>query len=162
MGHVSVPPCLLEQLVRVSRACARLAEIVATAAVFTAGCSFSDGGDRGQVPLDPRPLSAVLVTSVADTARLREQEESAVAHCMARRGFRYVPERTTVSERTVTTNPYGLLREMQAHQDVTAWWARSSAGRATVLRRPFTTPLAGQRRWRSRTWRSSLFRPEWF
>lgn len=117
MGHVSVPPCLLEQLVRVSRACARLAEIVATAAVFTAGCSFSDGGDRGQVPLDPRPLSAVLVTSVADTARLREQEESAVAHCMARRGFRYVPERTTVSERTVTTNPYGLLREMQAHQD---------------------------------------------
>ncbi|MEU2777252.1 hypothetical protein ABZ646_31230 [Streptomyces sp. NPDC007162] len=100
-----------------SRACARLAEIVATAAVFTAGCSFSAGGDRGQVPLDPRPLSAVLVTSVADTARLREQEESAVAHCMARRGFRYVPERRTVSERAVTTNPYGLLREKQAHQD---------------------------------------------
>lgn len=99
------------------RAPARLAEIVVTAAAFTTGCSFSGSGDRGQVPFDPRPLSAALVTSVADTARLREQEESAVAGCMARRGFRYEPERTTVSERAVTTNPYGLLRKEQARQD---------------------------------------------
>jgi hypothetical protein len=100
-----------------SRVYARLAEIVTTVAVFTAGCSFSGSGGRGQVPFDPRPLSAVLVTSMEDTARLREKEESAVADCMARRGFRYVPERTTVSERAVTTNPYGLLREKQARQD---------------------------------------------
>ncbi|WP_369225416.1 hypothetical protein AB5J52_31650 [Streptomyces sp. R39] len=99
------------------RAPTRLAEIVVTAAAFTAGCSFSGGGDRGQVPFDPRPLSAVLVTSVADTARLRAREESAVADCMARRRFRYEPERTTVSERAVTTNPYGLLRKEQARQD---------------------------------------------
>ncbi|MEW1780124.1 hypothetical protein [Streptomyces sp. NPDC086777] len=99
------------------RAPARLAEIVVTAAAFTAGCSFPGSGGQGQVPLDPRPLSAALVTSVADTARLREHEESAVADCMARRGFRYEPERTTVSERAVTTNPYGLLRKDQARQD---------------------------------------------
>ncbi|SEF17373.1 hypothetical protein SAMN05216533_8295 [Streptomyces sp. Ag109_O5-10] len=102
---------------RVRRVPVRLAEIVVTAAAFTAGCSFPGSGDRGQVPLDPRPLSGVLVTSVADTARLREHEESAVAECMARRGFRYEPERTSVSERAVTTNPYGLLREEQARQD---------------------------------------------
>ncbi|MEU0040076.1 hypothetical protein [Streptomyces sp. NPDC006333] len=95
----------------------RLAGIVATAAAFTAGCSFSGSGDRGQVVFDPRPLSAALVTSVADTVRLRGQEESAVVDCMARRGFRYEPERITVSARAVTTNPYGLLREEQARQD---------------------------------------------
>ncbi|MFD5539759.1 hypothetical protein ACFWIJ_18550 [Streptomyces sp. NPDC127079] len=100
-----------------SRAHTRLAEILAAVAVFTAGCSFSGSGGRGHVPFDPRPLSAVLVTSVADTTRLREREESAVADCMARRGFKYVPERTRVSERAVTTNPYGLLREKQARQD---------------------------------------------
>lgn len=99
------------------RARARLAGIVVTAAAFTGGCSFPGSGDGGQVPLDPRPLSAALVTSVADAARLREQEESAVAGCMARRGFRYEPERTTVSERAVTTNPYGLLRKERARQD---------------------------------------------
>lgn len=98
------------------RGLARLTEIVVTAAI-TAGCSVAGTGDRGQVPFDPRPLSAALVTSVADTARLREQEESAVADCMARRGFRYEPERTTMSERAVTTNPYGLLRKEQARQD---------------------------------------------
>ncbi|MFI9604779.1 hypothetical protein ACIHCX_33890 [Streptomyces sp. NPDC052043] len=88
-----------------------------TAALFVAGCSFPGSNGRGPGTYDPRPLSASLVTSVADTARLREREESAVADCMARRGFRYVPQRATVSERTVTTNPYGLLREEQARQD---------------------------------------------
>ncbi|GAA3905217.1 hypothetical protein GCM10022207_88230 [Streptomyces lannensis] len=100
-----------------SRASTQLAGVVLTIAVFAAACSFPDSGGRGPVTYDPRPLSAALVTSAADTIRLQEREESAVAACMVRRGLRYLPQRAVTSERAVTTNPYGLLREEQARQD---------------------------------------------
>ncbi|WP_052845086.1 hypothetical protein [Streptomyces sp. NRRL S-31] len=99
-----------------SRSRARLAGVVAAAAAFTVGCS-PPGDGREQDVRDPRPLSASLVTSVADTGRLRQREEAAVADCMARRGYTYVPQRVKVNERAVTTNPYGLLREEQARRD---------------------------------------------
>ncbi|MFI7276132.1 hypothetical protein [Streptomyces sp. NPDC049879] len=87
------------------------------AAVLAVACSPSGNGGREPVDSDPRPLSGALATSETEAQYLRTLEETAIAECMANRGFGYTPRTVTDSGRAATTNPYGLLREERAQQD---------------------------------------------